>query len=96
MTQYLNVDGLLGIDRFNVDEHTAHIELNKDWKNEVEIDRLVRACPAGLYRYNDCGELIFDYAGCLECGTCRVLGLGNVVEKWEWPQGGFGVSYRYG
>ena len=96
MTEYLNVDNKLGIDRFRVDEHSAHIEIEKEWKNPVDIDRLIRACPAGLYRYDDNQELVFDYAGCLECGTCKILGFGNVVSKWEWPQGTFGISYRFG
>lgn len=96
MTEYLNVDNKLGLDKFNVDEHEAHIEIRKDWDNPVDIDRLIRVCPAGLYRYNDDNVLVFDYAGCLECGSCRILGLGNVLSKWEWPRGSYGVSYRFG
>ncbi|MEG8157355.1 ferredoxin family protein, partial [Escherichia coli] len=33
---------------------------------------------------------------CLECGTCRILGLGSALEQWEYPRGTFGVEFRYG
>ena len=42
------------------------------------------------------GSVRFDYAGCLECGTCRILGLDTVLEKWDYPRGTFGVEFRYG
>ena len=35
--------------------------------------KLVNGCPAGLYTLQENGDLAFDFAGCLECGTCRVL-----------------------
>ena len=44
------------------------------------LELLVKACPAG----------------CLECGTCRILGLGSALEQWEYPRGTFGVEFRYG
>ncbi|EBA8843220.1 ferredoxin family protein, partial [Salmonella enterica subsp. enterica serovar Montevideo] len=53
-------------------------------------------CPAGLYKKQDDGSVRFDYAGCLECGTCRILGLDTALEKWEYPRGTFGVEFRYG
>ena len=53
-------------------------------------------CPAGLYRRDEEGSPSFDCAGCLECGTCRLLCGDALLEKWEFPQGGMGVSYRYG
>ena len=37
-----------------------------------------------------------DYAGCLECGTCRILCSRTIVERWEYPQPTMGVEYRYG
>lgn len=55
----------------------------------------MKACPAGLYKRDD-GGVRFDYAGCLECGTCRILGLGSALEQWEYPRGTFGVEFRYG
>jgi len=37
-----------------------------------------------------------DYAGCLECGTCRVVCNDKGIVKWEYPKGTFGVNFRYG
>lgn len=53
----------------------------------------MKACPAGLYKKQDDGSVRFDYAGCLECGTCRILGLGSALEQWEYPRGTFGVGF---
>lgn len=91
----VNVDEKLAVNKFNVDEGNAHIIL-RDNPNECEFDKLIRCCPAGLYRCSPEGELQFDYAGCLECGTCRILCGDTILEKWMYPQGGLGVSYRYG
>jgi ferredoxin like protein len=41
-------------------------------------------------------HIVIDYAGCLECGTCRVMCKDKGIVKWEYPRGTFGVSYRYG
>ena len=35
--------------------------------------RLINACPAGLFSLTPEGGLRVDYHGCLECGTCRLL-----------------------
>ena len=57
---------------------------------------LVRVCPAGLYKLGAANERTFDYAGCLECGTCRIVAGGGIVANWEYPQPTMGVEYRYG
>lgn len=33
--------------------------------------RLINACPAGLFSLTPEGGLRVDYHGCTECGTCR-------------------------
>lgn len=91
----VNVEGKLGIDKYEVDESNAHIVLKDDFPKE-EFDKLVLACPAALYKYDDEGKRKFDYAGCLECGTCRILCEDTVLEKWEYPQGTMGIEYRFG
>jgi len=93
--QYANVDDKLSLDKFYVDEENAHIELVENPSPE-EFQKLVIACPASLYRYGDNGEMLFDYAGCLECGTCRVICGKTIIKKWEFPQGTMGVEYRWG
>ncbi|OUO89803.1 ferredoxin family protein [Gordonibacter sp. An230] len=91
----VNVDEKLAVDKFNVDEENAHIVV-RSRPSEAEFDKLVLCCPAGLYKRTPEGETEFDYAGCLECGTCRILCGDTILEKWTFPQGGMGVSYRYG
>lgn len=95
MSEPVNVDVKLGVNKFHVDEENPHIVVknNPDMK---EFDKLVIACPAGLYKKLDDGSIRFDYAGCLECGTCRILCGKTILEKWEFPRGGFGVEYRHG
>lgn len=91
----VNVDVKLGINKFHVDEGRAHIELRPS-PDMAEYKRLMLACPAGLYKLDDKGRPIFDYAGCLECGTCRVLCGRSILARWEYPVGSMGVEYRYG
>lgn len=91
----VNVDEKLAVDKFNVDEANPHIVL-KDDPDAGEFDKLILCCPAGLYKRDGDGQTSFDYAGCLECGTCRILCGDTILEKWEYPQAGMGVSYRFG
>lgn len=91
----VNVDEKLGLDKYEVDEGNPHIVL-KDAYSDEEFDKLVLACPAGLYKRDEDGKKTFDYAGCLECGTCRFLCEGTVLDSWNYPQGTMGVEYRFG
>lgn len=93
------VDELISVDKFAVDEENAHIELDCENLSEldaIEFGKLIRVCPAGLYREDDNGERAFDYAGCLECGTCRIACEATIVKKWNQPAAFCGVSYRFG
>jgi ferredoxin-like protein FixX len=94
-TETANIDEKLAIDKFAVDEDNAHIVL-VDNPDDAEFQKLVLACPAKLYRIDDKGQKTFDYAGCLECGTCRVLCGKTIIAKWEYPNSTFGVEYRWG
>lgn len=61
----VNVDIKLGVNKFHVDEGHPHIILaaNPDIN---EFRKLMKACPAGLYKQDDAGNIHFDSAGCLE------------------------------
>lgn len=91
----VNVDELLSVNKYEVDEENAHIELIEDPSDE-EFRKLVLLCPAALYKIDEDGSKSFDYAGCLECGTCRIACEGTIVKKWENPQPTMGVEYRFG
>ncbi|PST66438.1 ferredoxin [Shewanella algae] len=95
MNEPVNVDVKLGVNKFYVDEGHPHIELVEN-PDINEFRKLVNACPAGLYKIQDDGSLKFDSAGCLECGTCKMLCGETIIKKWEYPRGTFGIEYRYG
>lgn len=92
------VDELISVNKFNVDEENAHIELADELSklDDEEFGKLIRVCPAGLYRQDEDGSRAFDYAGCLECGTCRIACEATIVKKWDQPAPFCGVSYRFG
>ena len=54
------------------------------------------ACPAKLYSKREDGTVEFNYEGCLECGTCRVLAGGRIIKSWDHPIGGMGIVFRQG
>ena len=95
MAKKVSGDDKLGYNVFHTDESYAHIEINSDFKDEEEIRKVVLACPAELYKYEN-GELAFNHEGCLECGTCRVVSGGKVVKSWNHPYGEMGVTYMQG
>ena len=91
----VNVDNFLALNKYEVDEESAHIEL-VDNPDDEEFLKLVKVCPAALYKVDEGGAKTFDYAGCLECGTCRVLCGNTILEQWQYPAGTFGIDFRYG
>ena len=95
----VNVDELIARNKYNVDEENAHIELvggNLDDVDDAEFGKLVRVCPAALYKVGEDGHKTFDYAGCLECGTCRIACGDTIIGKWDNPGPTMGVQYRFG
>lgn len=94
MKKRLSIEERLGTNKFTVDEGMPHITLDKDICAICEDKACVKACPAGLYVPE--GKAVrFDYAGCLECGTCRVVCTKKGL-KWDYPRGTFGIEHRYG
>jgi ferredoxin like protein len=95
----VNVESYLALNKYNVDVENAHIELNKEDLDEVddaEFQKLVRVCPAALFKIDKDGHKSFDYAGCLECGTCRITCEDTIIRKWDNPQPTMGIEYRFG
>ena len=91
-----NLEEKLGVNKYYVNEGHPHIEIIHDYPDMKEKMKLVNACPAGLYTLNDDGTLAFDYAGCVECGTCRVLCGKTIVTKWEYTDDTKGIEFRQG
>ncbi|MFZ7103404.1 MAG: ferredoxin family protein [Peptococcaceae bacterium] len=94
--KFMSTAEKLGVNKFVVDEGKPHIVIKKERLNMEDIQKCVIACPAGLYAINEDGTVSFDFAGCLECGTCRVLCADSGVLEWNYPRGTFGVEFRYG
>lgn len=91
----VNVDAYLASNKYSVDEDHPHIVM-VDEPSDEEFDKLVLVCPAALYKRDAEGNKTFDHAGCLECGTCRVVSLGKALSRWEFPQPTMGIEYRQG
>ncbi len=90
----LSIADKLSTDKFNVFEEGSHIKVDKKLEDAEEVDRVIRICPAALYQKDENG-VRFDYLGCLECGTCRVLSRDKLVKDWQYPVGGYGISFRH-
>jgi len=91
------LDGLLGLDKYEIDEQNSHIQIDQSRCELCEKQPCLTVCPAQVYILD--GNLInARYENCLECGTCQIacdsLGKGGIT--WRPPQGGFGIVYRYG
>jgi ferredoxin like protein len=85
----------LTIDIFKNDQE-SHIIIRQDICRRCTVKPCLRICPAGLYSLNEeRQEIVVEFAGCLECGSCRVACPAGALE-WCYPRGGFGVQYRYG
>ncbi len=63
----VNVDVKLGVNKFYVDEGHPHIILRSS-PDMQEFNKLIKACPAGLYKLDDAGNIHFDSAGCRNAG----------------------------
>lgn len=92
----MDVPELLNLNKFNVDEEQPHIVLDKEACGSCSQKPCLYVCPAVLYRLDKNSGISFDYAGCLECGTCRLICKDKGIVKWVYPRGTFGVSYRQG
>ena len=87
---------LLSLNRYEVDEEEPHIFIDKEICKNCREKPCLYACPANLYKLDRTGGVTFDYAGCLECGTCRLVCKNKGIITWIYPKGTFGVYFRQG
>lgn len=90
----MSIEEKLYLVRFNVDQGRAHIKVNKALCKDCEVKACLSACPVENYKWEN-DELLFSWEGCMECGTCRLACSKGALE-WDYPRGGYGVSFRYG
>jgi len=90
----VNVNEKLAKNRY-IPDAEPHIVL-ADHADYATLSVLVKACPAGLYRFNENSGLVIDPGGCLECGTCRLLCDEQTLSRWRYPSAGLGIQLRFG
>ena len=92
---HMSVTEKLAVDKFELDEGSPHIRIRQDICRDRCQERFcLFACPAQLYSEQN-GEILVEWAGCLECGTCHIVCPHQALD-WSYPRGGFGIFYRYG
>lgn len=84
----------LALDKFIVDDGQPHIQINNELCKTCGEKNCLFVCPAGVYSERK-GEILVEWAGCLECGTCLAVCPQGAL-SWKYPNGGFGVIYRQG
>lgn len=95
MERKARLEANLATVKFEIDKE-AHIRVRKELCRDCSKRPCVPCCPAGNYEWDDgSGELYFNYEGCLECGTCRLICPLEAID-WSYPRGGFGVRYLWG
>lgn len=91
----MSVPEKLALDKFELDEGQPHIVIDQGiCKTRCRERFCLFVCPAKLYSEQN-GEIIVEWAGCLECGTCQVV-CPHEALTWHYPRGSFGIVYRYG
>ena len=91
----MNIDTKLGWNAFKIGRE-PHIIVKNEICNAVCTNRVcLYVCPAGLYEFNEEGNIVVDWEGCLECGTCLISCDKRALE-WHYPNGEIGVQYRMG
>jgi len=91
----LSIPEKLSIDKYELDDGHPHIEVkNEICQEKCETKACLFVCPAGVYSEQN-GSIAADWAGCLECGTCKAACPSDAL-TWFYPRGGFGVVYRFG
>ncbi|MHB1651991.1 MAG: ferredoxin family protein [Desulfitobacteriaceae bacterium] len=92
----MKLEDKLYLVRFNTDKQN-HIRIaDGDVCLKCQDKPCTLICPAHVYDWdNEEKRIAVGYEGCLECGTCRVgCPFSNIL--WEYPRGGFGVSWKNG
>jgi ferredoxin like protein len=91
----LTVDEKLALVSFDLDRN-AHITVKKELCKACATRPCLIICAAENYKWDkERDALIFNHEGCLECGACRIICPRDAID-WSYPQGGYGVRFRFG
>jgi ferredoxin like protein len=91
----MNIDAKLGLNVFKISKESHIIIKNEICREQCQNKPCLYVCPADLYEVNDEGQMVVNYEGCLECGTCLICCDQKALE-WRYPTAEFGVQYRLG
>ena len=89
----MNTDDKLALDLIHIDKE-PHIQVDHAKCRTCPHKLCTCVCPAENYKMNGDDDITFSWEGCLECGTCRII-CDQGALTWEYPRGGYGISYRY-
>jgi len=89
----MKTDDKLALNLFHVDKD-PHIKVDQEKCRQCPHKACTLVCPVENYKLED-GNLVFSWEGCLECGTCKIACDQGCV-TWDYPRGGYGISYRFG
>ena len=91
----MKVEEKLALNAMKSDKE-SHIALDQAICRHCKERWCIAVCPGHLYALNtDTGEMTVEFAGCLECGSCKIACTRGSI-SWNYPGGEFGVQYRYG
>lgn len=92
----MRIDEKLALDAMKTDKESHIIIRHEICRKKCTTKHCLVVCPGHLYSYNEeLDEIVVEFAGCLECGTCMVACQEGAIE-WVYPKGEYGVQYRYG
>lgn len=94
----IKVEEKLYQNRYIVDEDHPHIRIRDTavCRDRCGHQSCTYCCPANCYNREEDGIVVLVTDGCLECGTCRVICADNGNLEWNYPRGGYGISYKFG
>ena len=89
----VNITVRLKYSRYRLDRE-AHIVVDYTKCPGCPHKSCLTACPAQCYLPHSDNAVVFNYEGCLECGTCYII-CDQGALKWKYPKGGCGINYRF-
>lgn len=98
MSHMPKIEEKLYQNRYIVDESRPHIAIRNAsvCQDSCSSKPCTFCCPAACYTLGEGGAVTLATDGCLECGTCRVICQDNQNITWDYPRGGYGISYKFG
>jgi ferredoxin like protein len=80
--------------RYRVNRGKPHIRLNPEVCARCPERICLTLCPVENF-FLEGQRVMLKWEDCLECGACRIACPLEALD-WDYPEGGFGISYRYG